>query len=298
MRSSIAAIALSLLTVAFTGNFAQARPWLITDQAEHLFDFNDSAPPATNQRTINVAETATMIVGIDFSPSQELYGMTTHFVNPPRLYRINPVTGAATLVGSTGLSILTEGDIGFDPTTGQLYGLFVGSTKQLMTINTTTGAATLIGPTGLDDPSGLAFDSSGNLWVLDTKTNPPAGDNLTLHRINKTNGSVISTITTNLAASSMATLGMDFAPDGNLYVAAGNGTFYRLNTTTGVFTNLGSHGVTGATGLAVVPEPSTLALVAVLPVLGIAWAWRRKRKSQQPNRVEASVPNGSSSPRE
>ena len=76
--------------------------------------------------------------------------------------------------------------MGFDPTTGILYGLcnLPGvDGDRLFTIDTTTGAASIIGPIVGDDPSGLAFDNAGNLWIVDSNVN--GTDIVTLRQINK-----------------------------------------------------------------------------------------------------------------
>lgn len=67
------------------------------------------------------------------------------------LYRINPSTGATTLVGPIGFATGFAQDADFDPTTNVLYaGLYntVENTTQLRSISTTTGASTFIGIMG------------------------------------------------------------------------------------------------------------------------------------------------------
>jgi hypothetical protein len=61
------------------------------------------------------------------------------------LYSLNATTGAATLIGATGLTI---GDfVGLSDNSGTLY--YADGTN-LYTLSTTTGAATLLGPLGTD----------------------------------------------------------------------------------------------------------------------------------------------------
>ena len=84
-----------------------------------------------------------------------------------------------------------EGDIAFDPTNGVLH-LVRGLTGYLQTIEIAYGDDGLpslagtspIGFTGISDPSGLAFQSTGELFVLDS-----AG---ALHELDKTTGAVIA----------------------------------------------------------------------------------------------------------
>jgi hypothetical protein len=77
------------------------------------------------------------------------------------LYRIDPVTGAATLVGIHGLSDLFS--LAYHPPTNQLYGL--DGSGDLYRISTTTGAATRIGHSFNLFVDGLVFDSTRNLFV-------------------------------------------------------------------------------------------------------------------------------------
>lgn len=88
---------------------------------------------------------------------------------PDQLYRIDPSSGVATLVGSTGVSSLQS--LAFDPTSGLLYSLNIGPGEaSLGTISTSTGAFTSIGLsvlTGADSQT-LTFDSAGTLYGLET----------------------------------------------------------------------------------------------------------------------------------
>ena len=71
-----------------------------------------------------------------------------------QLWKLNPTTGAATLVGSTGLQI-QEGDMTIDPRTGTLY-VAIGSPDRIYTVDKGTGNADLFGNTERD-VSGLTF---------------------------------------------------------------------------------------------------------------------------------------------
>ncbi len=66
------------------------------------------------------------------------------------LYSVNPVTGAGTLIGPTGLSQTGA----YQLSTGSAV-LYFGNGNELYSLNTLTGAATDIGPTGL---SGFGID--------------------------------------------------------------------------------------------------------------------------------------------
>jgi len=79
------------------------------------------------------------------------------------LYAVDPATGQATYVGSTGQSVA-----GLASRDGVLYGLADDPDRNLVTIDPVTGVATTIGPLGIADLSfaGIDFDASGNLWGI------------------------------------------------------------------------------------------------------------------------------------
>jgi len=81
------------------------------------------------------------------------------------LYTIDPATGASTLVGPFGTSLMI--DIAMN-TTGEMYGHDIG-TDSIYQIDPTTGAATLIGPTGYaaNYAQGMDFDNDdGTLYIF------------------------------------------------------------------------------------------------------------------------------------
>jgi hypothetical protein len=120
------------------------------------------------------------IVSLAWNPvTQMLYGNTSMgFGNsgPEELYRINPATGTATLVGAIGFNAVFA--LGFD-NSGVLYGI---SPWQLLTISTTTGAGTLTAPVTLSAAFDLAFRPGDNtMFVADSGTN-------SLYTMNPTSG--------------------------------------------------------------------------------------------------------------
>ena len=137
-----------------------------------LYDVNLLTGAATNPRNTGISG----LVGLAASASGSLYTVTTfdaHSGQPNSLYRLDPATGGATLVGSLGASIsIYEGDLAVDPSNGTLYGLYAlsGSQYRLLTINTLTGAATAVGEVpGVFDPSAMTFDG-GTLYIIDCGT--------------------------------------------------------------------------------------------------------------------------------
>jgi hypothetical protein len=239
--------------------------WLISSTTGVIRDYTQGAGPAVNPRSITPPLGSFIATDIEFAADGNLYALTTFSDN--RLYRVQPSTGVSTVVGSTGLNTVIEGDLGLDPTTGVLYGLYnAGGGNQFFTLNTTTGAATVIGSIPSDDPSGLAFDNSGQMWVIDSNVNTSPTPQLL--KVNKSNGAIISTLSTGLnPLPREAILGADFDPTTNqLYMAFGNGNFYHVSTATGLATLIDTHGVANSSGLAyvvTVPEPGLVSLLAL-----------------------------------
>jgi len=98
-----------------------------------------------------------------------LYGSSYH-TGAGDLYTINPLNGAVTVVGTSGIDYDD-----FGSTTSGLYA--VATNGSLYSINASTGAATLIGATGLSfgswrslstNSSALYFADGTNLYTLST----------------------------------------------------------------------------------------------------------------------------------
>ena len=88
----------------------------------------------------------------------DFFGVDTN----DNLYQVNPTTGAATLVGATGLPHLSSGNydnsLASNGTTLSYYTLDTnGGNSSLYTLSLTTGLATVVGPTGTTGIVGSAF---------------------------------------------------------------------------------------------------------------------------------------------
>ena len=262
VAAAIPALATPLLGLSFNGQ---------------LYDVNIATGAATSPRGTPIQ----FSVGITFGPNGILYGLTTLGSTPRNsLISFDPVTGASSTVGETGLDSIVEGDLDFDPTTGILYGLQDAPNapdppRLLFTMNPSTGNATVIGDVGgAGDLSAMSFDASGNLFVLNITSDQ-------LLTVNKSTGAIINSV--DLSIDLGTTAGMDFDPmSGDLYVADG-GTFgtnglYSLDPVSGVLTLIGPTGLpSGLLGLAfVIPEPSSIA-IGMLAAIGFVAPWRRRR---------------------
>lgn len=81
------------------------------------------------------------------------------------LIAVNPLTGAATLIGPLGVGPIPS--LAVDPTTGVVYAGRGGGLPDIFTVNPATGAATLLGDSGLGlaAVAGLDFDLAGTLYA-------------------------------------------------------------------------------------------------------------------------------------
>ncbi len=222
------------------------------------------------------------------------------------LYSINASTGAATLIGSTGLRQIS--DITFDPNANALLAHTVAG--DIFTLNPLTGAATLledgntlvpesglavlpttsarfttifddlhsganvtawsrVGGSGLNafDVSALAFDPSLRLFGL--ASNGSLADELVEFNLSTGAATVIGA--TGTASQSVA--GLTFNHQAGQLLASDGAGLYSIDRASGAATFIGAHGATGFSGIAFVPTPGSLALLALG---GMAVARRRR----------------------
>lgn len=254
-------------------------------------------------RTFALAATAATLL-LCGQARASLYGVAT-FSNfgVQSLYTIDAATGAATLVGSTGLRQIAG--INFDTSTARLVALTVAG--DIYELNITTGASTLVrdgnfgvpegsvsveggttyttisdnlhtlgatnwqqvGPSGLaagSDISGLDF---GNGQLLGLALNGTGPDQIVSFNVGTGAASVLGPTGTN--ASTVADLTYAFL--GNQWYMTDGSALYTLNSSTGAASLIGAHGVSGFSGLAFVPAPGAAALLG----MGLVVAGRRRR---------------------
>jgi len=229
---------------------------------------------------------------------------------------VNPATGAATLVGDTGLGIAAVEGLDFNAT-GVLYasvnivGGFGTGADHLAIINKTTGAATVVGSfgscTGVTIPStgggsctiegmaGIAFDAAGNLWGSHRVGAAGAPG---LYRINVATGAatfVAPFLEGSGGSPSGGVVSLQFACSGTLYggtafpvsPATDGGDLITINPFTGAFSTIGKAVQDASLGALafqtacppVIPTVSGTAaiLLALLFAAFLAWMISRKR---------------------
>ncbi len=127
--------------------------------------------------TLNPTTGSLTAVGADSGLIYESFGSTTSglfavgydphaAVFTQDLYSINAATGAATLIGATGLSV-TAPYTGLSTNAGTLYYSYDGS---LYTLNTSGGAASLVGNFGGNSGMGALLQEGGTLYGGDNNS--------------------------------------------------------------------------------------------------------------------------------
>jgi hypothetical protein len=273
---ALGALSASLFIASSTGAAVIGNDFYTTT----IYDINTSTGAATNPRPTGLTSP---LAGITFGPGGTLYGLTTiSGAQPNSLVTINTTTGAASVVGSTGLNTILEGDLAFSPG-GTLYGVQQAvSGRQLFTINTATGAGTLVGVvTTTGDLSAMSFAPSGSLYMLDTI-------NDLLLTVNPATAAITGSVALSTPLGDVAgftydsSLGQFLVADGDV---SGTDSLYTLNVTTGLLTLIGPTGLAqGLAGLAsdtgvgvAVPVPA--AAYGGLALLGLVAYARRRRVS-------------------
>ena len=190
-----------------TDLFAQPALAAIDDKATYYaVDGNGTLfliDKATGQSTV-IGETGQILTDVAITPKgEELYGVSLDSV-----YRVDPVTAAATLVGVIGVAGVNA--LGFN-STGALYAATLNG--ELLTIDKTTGIGTIVGHfgEGIYYSSGdIVFNSRDELYAV-IKGKPSKSDRLA--KVNLATGA--ATIIGSIGYESVWGLTVD--PQDNLY---------------------------------------------------------------------------------
>lgn len=239
------------------------------------------------------------IRGIEFAPrSGELFGLASNSSGTARLYKINPLSGAATAVGTVTFSVTpTASQIGldFDPITSSLR-VTVGQTGRSFQVSTIGGhiiaehptMAFASGASGIPHVAGLAYtppspkDNTITLYGYQLQ-----GGYSGLVRISRpgegSSSDVISEVTPikPVSNSLIGSIGFDVADDGFAILsgattaAPGSPSLYEVNLSTGSLRPLGNIavGTSPIVGLSAAPSiiqlqtGNSLQLVGGRPVI-------------------------------
>jgi hypothetical protein len=250
-----------------------ASPILIgSDFSGVIYDVDPNTGACTNPRGTGLDQVAGFTVTADGTHAYALTSFGSAI--PNSFFSVNPYTGATTLIGSTGFSTISEGDLCIRPSDGTFFALdnIVGADLHLFTINPATGAGTDVGAVATStDLSALAFAPDGSLYCFE--------NGLQLRKLNPNTGATLMTINLTGITTATGAAGMAFGPDGTCYITCrteAGPSLYTANLTTGAMTRLGATTYGdgwGLSSLTVVPEPGA-ALLLVMG--GLVLCWRRK----------------------
>ncbi|HEX5108300.1 MAG TPA: hypothetical protein VFV95_07640 [Vicinamibacterales bacterium] len=208
---------------------------------------------ATGTRTL--LGSVTPNVGVIGGAAYDRLAGKIFVTGPDNLFFIDITNGAASLVGSHGLSVPTIlHGLEWDSSTDTLYGVAV-SDNRLYTIDRTTGLATLVGPTGLAPGSGnycnLGHHAAANVMLL---TNSGTASTYTVDR---TTG--LATLLGPLNGPTSPT-GLAFDSDNGLMYLVDNlsDTLYTVDPVSGAATAVGSMGPGNSFALAYIPGAGRL----------------------------------------
>jgi hypothetical protein len=242
----------------------------------------------TTAQAARIGPTGQFLEGLAFSPQGRLFG-TDYLGN---LYSVSTSTGAASLIGSTGLGDI-EG-LGFQGSTliGTNFSNLGGPTT-VSAINTTTAAPTTITSFQQGPARAMAVLNSNTIDVASDSPATPSLATQSLVQVNLTTGN--NTVLGQLpgggadliSSLSLGTGGTLFALDalGNDFMIASNGAGILIGNTGGqqwLDLTLVDPPVVGASGLdpAPVPQPNSIAflLTAAVALIGLR-VWRRSGNS-------------------
>ncbi len=285
---------------AITALLAATAAWSSAAQAEQVLGLSgttivkfDSSSPGTIQSSTPISGlNGDTLTGIDFRPAtSQLYSVSTS----GNVYLLELDSGGSSYTATSlgPISTLPSGTsfgLDFNPTVDRLR--FTSDANQNLRINPTTtppgtivdGAITLNGGTSVD-LLGVAYTNS----VPGAVTTTLYGiDAFTDALVRSTNANAGTYTSTSLSGGMFESLGFDLAATDQLgfdisgfsgagYFAVGN-NFYGIDLNTGAASLIGSLGLSGITGISVVPvpEPGTWAML-LLGFGFIGMALRRRR---------------------
>jgi|GEM_PF-6403148 len=282
LRSSTTVSLLIAASISALAGNVLAQGWIVSGYTgtgglnRGVFDYTQGSGTLTNFRFTQYNSTTNDwgIAGIE-NVNGTTYLLTTFNQN-----RLNKVTYSGSTMQLTALTApgalgnSAEGDLGYNAADGYFYSIGntpFTSTKSIYRIDANNWSTTMIGTFQADDPSGLAFDNAGNCFILDTHGNSGGIAELLRFDVMSNPGMAAYKGKSSLGIGTGPACGMDVNQSINqLCVMTISGAMYAINNPLTTPTPqlldfaVGSNNVTG---LAWVPSPGSLALLAAAGVL-------------------------------
>lgn len=281
---------LSALLLLGAGAVPAATIFGLGESGGNIFQFDSAAPgTVTNNQSLTGVPAGQSPRAIDFRPSNGLLyllstGATT---SDARLYTINPVTGAVTVLGSLVLPGATglRHSLDWNPVTDRLHIVSASSRTQYEINPVGLGVTTLATFAAGTFMSDLAFDNNftgsatTTSYVYDYNadellrvTSPGAASTVSVGPPFAPNGTLTASQGLDIDAAGTAWFNTDFF-DGPL-AAGGSDYLFTLNLTTGASTLLGAIGLpTLDISVQPIPEPAAAGLMGAAALLML----RRRR---------------------
>lgn len=280
-------LTLSLLALAIvaTSIASPGSNWIVATMPapvieSYFWDYTEGQSVVTNMRQSSVSgNTTNRIHDLDFGNNGALYAagkfgnaQTNQFTEG--VYLVNQGSGLMSQIATIGL--MAEGDMSYDPLLNRIVVIGKGAgitSAYQVDLNNMNAVSTLWTSTSFDDVSGVAFDSMGNGFLVDSHGN--TGGIAELYSFNNVGATSVGSLGVGLGPA----LGMDFDGNDQLHLVGISGNLYHVNGLSATFVeNISNPFGHQYTGLAYspVPEPSTMAL---LGIAGIGFLRRRKKIS-------------------
>ena len=274
---SLTAVATSM---ASTGSNWLVVAWPAPVVESYIWDYTEGTSIATNMRQASVSgNTTTRIHDLDFGSNGILYGAGKYGSTQTNqyfegAYIVNQGSGQMSQIASIGL--MAEADMSFDPLLNRLVVIGRGAgitTAYQVDLANANAVSTLWTSSAFDDVSGVAFDSSGNGFLVDSHGN--TGGVAELYSFNNAGATSIGSFGISLGGL----LGMDFDANNQLHLLGLNGNLYHVNGLSTALVDTVANPLGHLyTGLAYspVPEPASLIALGVGGLCLISICRRRK----------------------
>jgi hypothetical protein len=178
----------------------------------------------------------------------------------PYALTLNPIVKLSGLGGATGLAFTPDGELFAVSTASPNPG---STSDTLFRIDTATGQTTVVGNTGFSGVQDLACSSSGTLygWSI-------ASGLITIDQHTGRGTDVNPSVDAPVEIQALA-----FGVDGTLYGA--RDALFKIDRVTGIPVEIGSGGYGDIRGLALIPEPPLVGLLAI-GLCGLVWVGRMR----------------------